>query len=361
MSDRRSYDRLIGILTTVTGGLLLYVAHQWVKQLVIQYKKEKKENMNNAPDDLHELRYVKKSLVIHSGSCHCERVRFRIKAPKVLNAVDIPSKIRFPRVTVPCEHFEPLTTSDDGIMSLYAVKAEADTSSGVGVYTFCSFCGVHVLFSPSTDPVEVFINVDCIDQRSVEKINISYIGIPESIPHSVAYEPARPFNKKGLGSTLTPSLYPTTYAPSYISQLDMVVSNNINSNQQLPIDNSITSDEYLKNRNTFYYDNYKYSNITESPSKDDYFYNHISGSNSDTKKNEGNMIDTSVLASWANISNSPNTYTNAPSVEEYNTPSKVINRQKNVLDQFAINTPVHRQLSHHLKHYLHAAAEEIDM
>ena len=94
MSDRRSYDRLIGILTTVTGGLLLYVAHHWVKQLVVQYKKEKKENKpNTTPDDLHELRYNKKSLVIHNGSCHCERVRFRIKAPKVLNAVDIPSKI----------------------------------------------------------------------------------------------------------------------------------------------------------------------------------------------------------------------------------------------------------------------------
>ena len=359
MSDRRSYDRLIGILTTVTGGLLLYVAHHWVKQLVVQYKKEKKENKPNTPDDLHELRYNKKSLVIHNGSCHCERVRFRIKAPKVLNAVDIPSKIRFPRVTIPCEHFEPLTTSDDNIMSLYAVKAEADVNSGVGVYTFCSFCGVHVLFSPSTDPVEVFINVDCIDQRTVEKINMSYIGIPETIPHSVAYEPARPFNKKGLGSTLSPSLYPTTYAPSYISQLDMVVSNNMNNNQQVPIDTSITSDEYLKNKSVFYYDNYKYNNIIESPTKDDYYYNHAAG-NSDSKRNESNMIDTSVLASWANISSSPNTYTNASSNAEYNTPAKIVNK-KNTLDHFAINTPVHRQLSHHLKHYLHAATEEIDM
>ena len=89
---------------------------------------------------------------VHSGACHCQRVRFRIKSSKTIYAVDVPSKVRFPRVSVPAASFEALT--DEAAMSLYAVST-ADGHGGMGVHTFCSYCGVHVVYSPSTDPQEI--------------------------------------------------------------------------------------------------------------------------------------------------------------------------------------------------------------
>lgn len=168
----KTLDRIIGIVATITGGLVFAFAHTWVSRVLLaggkgrvfwesdrggdrengkerghssgygQKSKSQGGGAGAGVDENHEARYRSHEsgpLVLHNGMCHCQRVRFRIKAPQNLKAVDIPTKIRFPRITIPCEHFEPLTTSDDGILSLYAVRTEADPN--VGVYTFCSFCG----------------------------------------------------------------------------------------------------------------------------------------------------------------------------------------------------------------------------
>ena len=339
MSDRRSYDRLIGILTTVTGGLLLYVAHHWVKQLVVQYKKEKKEKKPNTPDDLHELRYNKKSLVIHNGSCHCERVRFRIKAPKVLNAVDIPSKIRFPRVTIPCEHFEPLTTSDDNIMSLYAVKAEADVNSGVGVYTFCSFCGVHVFYSPSIDPFEIHINLNCIDQINIDKVNIAYMGIPESVACPITYDLARNYSKRGIGCSFSPNFnelvpFRETNTPmSMVYAITRSGSNSYHNTNENELDKkkiSPTSTSTLNN----------YFNVSTTPQDKGY----------DKENINNNRI-------------TPNNF-NYPS---FLTPSAKFKGTKKILGTkdpskpsnnfLTISTPVQNQLRQHLQHHLPRVTE----
>jgi hypothetical protein len=154
----RTLDRIIGIVATLTGGLVFAFAHSWVTRVLLVGGKKRgfweREGDNKSNDgrggkgkaskgdENHQARYASMKsgpLVVHNGMCHCQRVRFRIKAPQNIKAVDVPSKIRFPRITIPCENFEPLTTTDDGILSLYAVKTESDPN--VGVYTFCSFCG----------------------------------------------------------------------------------------------------------------------------------------------------------------------------------------------------------------------------
>jgi hypothetical protein len=46
-----------------------------------------------------------------------------MRSPKIIRAVDVPSKIRFPRVSIPSQFFEPL--SDEALLSFYAVNADS--------------------------------------------------------------------------------------------------------------------------------------------------------------------------------------------------------------------------------------------
>lgn len=187
---------MIGIVVALASGLALIAARAWFRNLLDKSKKKRESG-----DEVHRTRYSKANTIQHMGACHCQRIRFRVRAPRVIHAVDLPSKIRFPRITVPCDFFEPLT--DETIMSLYACKTD---DTGMGVHTFCSYCGVHILFSPSVEPVEVQINVDCLDRSTIEHVYVSYLGVPDSVPCPVTYEAARPFNRRGAGSLYVPIL-----------------------------------------------------------------------------------------------------------------------------------------------------------
>ena len=153
--------------------------------------------MRSEGDELHRQRHKgggESTTHVHSGSCHCRRVRFRIRAGSKLSGVDIKSKIRFPRVTIPIESFEALT--DDSMMSHYAVKS----GGSIGIYTFCSFCGVHVVFAPSIDPSEVQVNMDCVDRTNVRDESVTYMTAADTSPCSATSEAARNINRKGAGS-----------------------------------------------------------------------------------------------------------------------------------------------------------------
>lgn len=165
-TNQPSSDRTLGLIIAISGGIVFYIFRNWIR------KQNKKETI---PDDIHSIRYTILEKLIHCGSCHCQRVRFRIRAPRILNTFDIQSKVRFPRLIIKCEDFENM--SDENNLSLYAVT----NGQNIGIHAFCSYCGVHVLFSPVEEPKEIQINVECLDQTNIEKINVSYCGISDSI------------------------------------------------------------------------------------------------------------------------------------------------------------------------------------
>jgi hypothetical protein len=227
MGSTRTVDRLIGVFVTISGGLVVLVVHKWLRKIIaenrLKSKQQQYNNLNNnnnknnnsqqnGGDESYKARYKKNlNTTIHHGSCHCQRVRFRLHAPKILQAVDIPSKIRFPRISLCCDQFEPLT--DETLMSIYAVKPDNEQTN-MGIHTFCSYCGMHIIYAPSTEPIEIQINADCLDRSTIEKINVSYHAIGESYPCPISYEPARAFNKRGTGSGLNPVL--DSYMPGYL-------------------------------------------------------------------------------------------------------------------------------------------------
>lgn len=403
MRDTRSFDRFIGIVTAITGGLVMMVAHSWIRKIIIENRTKSKKNDNRKKtsstptdaDEYYNIRYAKKQTVLHNGACHCQRIRFRIRAPRVLHAVDIPSKIRFPRVTIPCEYFEPLTAADDGIMSLYAVKIEGD--GGIGVHTFCSFCGVHVLYSPTIEPVEVQINADCIDRVNVDRIEISYVALPESYACPISYDPARPFMKRGVGSMLIPSLSSLTYMPPPVSSATAYSTpSGASKIDRNSVQNEHSSTDKYNRINNDYYDdsvdnNYKYdtpskSNRTISSYDDDARVvnsSHTSPSKyvdqgvitynndniGDDDGNNYNSNNDSIFSTWLNtvvgdaditsvggraynLSSPELVKPISYSTNATNAAARLPLKQDIYNDYMTINTPIHRQLRHHLRNYI---------
>jgi hypothetical protein len=180
----KAADRTLGLLIAISGGIAFLAFRKWTN-------KRGRDLILHSPgsDEIHNVRYALQEKVIHNGSCHCERIQFRVRAPRVLNAFDMQSKVRFPRLVLKCEDFENI--SDENNLSLYAVT----NGNNIGIHAFCSYCGVHVLYSPAEDPKEIQINVDCLEAKHIEKVNVSYFGRNDTIACDLADARARLYTR----------------------------------------------------------------------------------------------------------------------------------------------------------------------
>lgn len=343
MSRSSSLDRIVGLASTVVvGGVVILALHSWLKKVIVENRSKKRKDKG---DDVYNSRYSAMSSspntinVIHNGSCHCHRVKFRIKASKVLNAVDIPSKIRYPRVTISSKNFESLT--EDGIMSLYAIKEKGiddNDNMTVGIHTFCSFCGVHVFYSPSIDPFEIQVNLDCIDRSNIDKVNISYMGVPESVPFPISYEAARQYSKRGIGCSFSPNIN------ALVPFVDAA---------NTPMSTVYALTRYDSASNRKYDDNFiDNNNIKKKSSPTGFSLSNYLNMNNSTPENKNYDKE--------NINNNKNMATNTPNKFQYPsflTPAKYKGTKKilGAKDQnsfLTMSTPVQNQLRQHLQHHL---------
>ena len=107
-NSSRAYDRLIGFFVTIGAVITVTAATKFVRNLYQAHKKEmEKRRQAHKGDEQHQTRWknAQGKLVTHSGACHCERIRFRVQASRTVYAVDVPSKVRFPRLSIPVENF----------------------------------------------------------------------------------------------------------------------------------------------------------------------------------------------------------------------------------------------------------------
>ena len=77
-------------------------------------------------------------------------------------------------------------------MSHYAVHNE----NTVGIYVFCSYCSVQILYAPHINPVEVQINVDCLEKSTIDDIIVAYHSSLENTPYS---DVDQLYNRRGKG------------------------------------------------------------------------------------------------------------------------------------------------------------------
>ena len=106
-------------------------------------------------------------MVIHTGGCHCGRVRFRVQL-EALEALDcncgICTKKGFLHVIVEKAAFELL--SGEGELTTYAFN------TGIAKHTFCRTCGIHAFYTPRSHPEGVDVNVRCLDDDALARFAI---------------------------------------------------------------------------------------------------------------------------------------------------------------------------------------------
>src|SRR5262245_25889132 len=94
---------------------------------------------------------------IFEGSCHCQRVRFRVHTAK-LEALDcncsICQKKGFLHLIVTKDAFELLSGEED--LTTYTFNTH------VAKHRFCRVCGMHPFYTPRSHPDGVDVNVRCL-------------------------------------------------------------------------------------------------------------------------------------------------------------------------------------------------------
>lgn len=108
-------------------------------------------------------------LVTHRGGCHCGAVRFEVLAPAELDADDcncsICSRVGYLHLIVPRSRFTLLEGEDALITYTF--------NTGVARHLFCSICGVKSFYVPRSHPEGYSVNVRCIDEGTIARLNVT--------------------------------------------------------------------------------------------------------------------------------------------------------------------------------------------
>lgn len=104
--------------------------------------------------------------VLHSGGCHCGAVRFEIRAPSSIDAVEcncsICIKSAFLHLIVEAEDFTLLQGEDS--LTSYAFNTKT------AKHLFCKVCGVKSYYVPRSHPSGYTVNVYCLDDGSLRNV-----------------------------------------------------------------------------------------------------------------------------------------------------------------------------------------------
>lgn len=105
---------------------------------------------------------------VHDGSCHCGRVRFRVRARLTgvtLCNCSVCTKKGFLHLIVPPEQFE--------LLSGESALAEYRFNTGTARHRFCRICGVHPFYVPRSDPDKIDVNVRCLEGVDLDRLDIA--------------------------------------------------------------------------------------------------------------------------------------------------------------------------------------------
>jgi len=107
-------------------------------------------------------------MTLHTGGCHCGRVRFEVRAPAKIRVSEcncsICSKSGYLHLIVPSGRFKLLS------------GREVLTSYGFNTHTakhlFCAVCGIKSFYVPRSHPDGFSVNARCLDAGTVESMTV---------------------------------------------------------------------------------------------------------------------------------------------------------------------------------------------
>ena len=107
-------------------------------------------------------------MLMHTGGCHCGTVRFRVQADlaeAILCNCSICTKKGFVHLIVESQRFE-LTSGAEALLSYRF-------NTGIAEHKFCRFCGIHSFYTPRSDPDKVDVNVRCLDDVDLTRLDLA--------------------------------------------------------------------------------------------------------------------------------------------------------------------------------------------
>ena len=106
--------------------------------------------------------------VTHRGGCHCRRVRFEVRAPAAIEALDCNCSIcrmtGFLHLIVPASRFRLLSGADDLV--------EYTFNTGTAKHRFCRHCGIKAFYVPRSHPDGIDVNVRCLDPGTIATLTV---------------------------------------------------------------------------------------------------------------------------------------------------------------------------------------------
>ncbi len=111
-------------------------------------------------------------MVTHAGGCHCGRVRFEVQAPARLPVSDcncsMCSKAGYLHLLVPKSRFRLLRGEE--VLTTYQFN------TGTARHLFCSVCGIKSFYVPRSHPDGFSVNARCLDEGTVESLEITPVN-----------------------------------------------------------------------------------------------------------------------------------------------------------------------------------------
>jgi hypothetical protein len=106
-------------------------------------------------------------MAAHTGGCHCGKIRFRVDADlaeAIYCNCSICVKKGFLHWIVLRAEFELMSGADELISYRF--------NTGVAEHKFCRHCGIHAFYTPRSDPDKVDVNVRCLDDVDVTRLEL---------------------------------------------------------------------------------------------------------------------------------------------------------------------------------------------
>lgn len=108
-------------------------------------------------------------MTVHSGGCHCGRVRFEVRAPADIVATrcncSICEKSGFLHLIVRAADFR-LLQGDSGLTTY-------TFNTGTAKHHFCRHCGIKSFYVPRSHPNGISVNVNCLDTKTIRSVEIT--------------------------------------------------------------------------------------------------------------------------------------------------------------------------------------------
>lgn len=107
-------------------------------------------------------------MTVHSGGCHCGRVRFEVDAPadSLLSECNcsICRMAGYLHLIVPKEAFRLLSGKD--VLTTY------EFNTGVAKHYFCRHCGIKSFYIPRSHPDSISVNARCLEPGTLSLKNV---------------------------------------------------------------------------------------------------------------------------------------------------------------------------------------------